>query len=261
MFDYTMAAYRKTVKDCKNISYITSLTLQVVYLIYLVYAVIAAALSPDVNLIINSLLFLLSSAYLVFFLILTKCGKDIDAQKRGKIVKKIFTWCKRLIKVYTLGVMIYGVFQTVTAVNPFAVVFAVLMVVVFVLQIVFDILLYIVEKRLSIFITAITHDIKPLSETVRKSGNFFKKLKGEETEPEPFVSELDEKNLEILAPLVEKEMETRREKQEDRKQERKRQKQEDKERRKAEKLAKRLEKRAKKETPDAVEEIATARKK
>ena len=250
MFDYTIAAYKKTVKDCKTLLYWTTFLLQVVYLSYLGYAI---ATSKDAIQIVNIVLCGLSLAYFIFFAVVTRLGKDKDAQKKSKPVKEVLAWCKRLIRVYTLGVMIFGIFQTVRTVTPLAVVLAVLMVVIFVLEIVFAVLSYIVEKRLSVFISAIMHDIRPVTEAVRKSGNFFKKLKGEETEPEPIISELDERNLEFLTPLVDKEMEERREKEEEKRQQKKRQKQEEKEQRKAEKLAKRAAKKQK-SLPPAVGE-------
>ena len=128
------------------------------------------------------------------------------------------------------------------------------MVVSFVLEIAFAILTYIVEKRLSVFLSAIMHDIRPITETVRKGGNFLKKLKGEDTEPEPIVSELDERNIEFLRPLVERDLEERREKEEEKKQEKQRQKQEAKEQKRAEKLAKKAAKKQKALPPAAGEE-------
>lgn len=251
-----MAAYHKTVKDCKRIQYGTTFLLQIVYLLFLVYATIT---STGITHIINGALCLLSAAYFLFFALITKCGKDMDAQKKGRTAKKLLTCCKRLAKLYTLGVMIFGVFQTVKSITPFSVVLAVLMVVFFILQIIFDVLVYIVEQRLSLFVSAIMHDIRPITETKRNVGNFFKRLTGKETEPEPIVTELDEKNLSILEPLVEKDFQSRREQEELKKQEKIRQKEEEKETKRAKKLAKRAAKKQK-APPAADEEIAAAKK-
>ena len=246
MFNYTIAAFKKTVNDCKNLLYWTGFFMQIIYLVYLGYAIFTSVAG---NQIVNICLGALSLAYFIFFVVLTKAGKDKDASKKGKTVKEVFVWMKRAVRLYTLGVMIYGIFQTITTVTPLSVVLGVLMVATFVLEIIFALLTYIVEKRLSIFLSAIMHDIRPVTETTRNVGNFFKKLKGEETEPEPIVSELDERNLEILKPLVEQDLEERREKEEEKKQNKKAEKAA----RKAEKAAKRA---TKKKDTDTEKELA-----
>ncbi len=247
MFNYTIAAFKKTVKDCENLLYWTGFFAQIVYLVYLLYAIFTSAAIIQI---INICLGALSLAYFIFFLVLTKAGKDKDAQKKGKVFKEVFAWIKRAVRLYTLGVMVFGIFQTIKTVSPLSVILSVLMVATFILEIAFALMTYIVKTRLSIFLTAIMHDIRPVTETTRNVGNFFKRLKGEETEPEPILSELDEKNLEILTPLVEEDLEERREREETRKQQKK-----------AEKTAKRAERAAKraakkKKTVSADEETA-----
>ena len=248
MFNYTIAAFKKTVKDCKNLLYWTGFIAQIVYLVYLAYAIFSSTAAIQI---INICLGVLSLAYFIFFLVLTKAGKDKDAQKKGKVFKEIFVWVKRAVRLYTLGVMVFGIFQTIKTVTPLSVILSVMMVAIFVLEIVFALLTYVVETRLSLFLTAIMHDIRPVTETTRNVGNFFKRLKGEETVPEPILSELDEKNLEILSPLVEEDMEERREREEERKQ----QKKADKAAKRAEKAAKRA---AKKKKPEEADEETAA---
>ena len=71
---------------------------------------------------------------------MTEFGKSPDGSK-FKAVKRggalIFRWSKRIIRLFTLGVALYGLCQTVEVVTPLAVVLVALMIVGWILQIIF----------------------------------------------------------------------------------------------------------------------------
>ena len=96
MFDYTKTAVNKIVADFKKFFHRFSVCAQIVYIAYLIYALFA-----NTELwIINTILLVISVAYFIFFLIAT--AKDAD-KKLKKRVKTIFTRCKQVIKLFTLG--------------------------------------------------------------------------------------------------------------------------------------------------------------
>jgi hypothetical protein len=242
MFDYTKAAVEKLVEDFKKVVYVLTLGTQVAYIFYLCYALLA----PSGNPIINGLLLVLSLAYLVFFLVMTEYGKTPDGKQAQKRVKQIYGICKKLIKLYTLGLAVYGLCMTANNVNPFSLILTVFMVVGFVLQIIFDTLLGIISKRVNLIIEAVVADKNNLVQPVKTVGNFFKKLTGQEIEPEAEPS----KNIAMLDKRIEK-------KKAEEQEEKLALVQAKKEKAKATKLEKKLLRAAKKQKSNPQNEVAT----
>ena len=90
--------------------------------------------------------------------------------------------------------------MTANNVNPLSLILTVFMVVGFVLQIIFDTLLGIISKRVNLIIEAVIADKNNLVQPVKTVGNFFKKLTGQEIEPETEPS----KNIAMLDQRIEK---------------------------------------------------------
>lgn len=211
MLDRTRAIFNKTMLDLKKFGYALNVCTQLFYIVFLVYGIVVKTGGVQIA---NAVLCTLSVAYFFFFLCVTKWGKDIDAGKRGKPIKSAFKWCKRMVKVYTLGVMVYGICITTGQVTPVSVLFCAAMVALFVFQCIFDLLGYILGRRVELFMAALEADVEPVTKPVRSVGNFFKKLTGKEVEPEKELTERDVKNLEVLDELVAKEKEQRKAKDE-----------------------------------------------
>ncbi len=179
MLDYTKAALRKTLDDFKKVDYVRNIITQLLYIGYLVYAV-----CTKVGFIwVDVALLALSVAYFVFFMVMTE-GKPLQPPKRGhKFGKKLFKRCKQLLKLFNLGVMIYGVYFTTERVSPFAVILSVLMIVLWLLQIIFEVLIRILTSRAKLIIEGLEADYESIVKPVKSVGNFFKKIAGKEVEP------------------------------------------------------------------------------
>ena len=177
MFDYTKAAFDKTINDFKRLDYIRQVLTQLVYIAYLIYALIAA---KDF-LWANIPLLVLSVAYFVFFLYATT-GKK---QSRAKdTVQTVYKYCKRLIKLFTLGVTVYGFFLTANNVTPISLLFVALMIVGWILELVFDLIGRLFINRVNLFKAGLDADYHELMKPAKTVGNFFKKITGQEIEPE-----------------------------------------------------------------------------
>ena len=235
MLDRTKAIFNKTVLDLKKFAYGLNVCTQLFYTAFLVYGAVVKTGGLHIA---NAALCIISVAYFLFFMSATKWGKDVDAVKQTKLARSIFAWCKRLVKVYTLGVTIFGIFVTTNAATPIAVLFCAAMVALFVFTCIFDLLAFLVGRRVELFIAALEADVEPVVKPARSVGNFFKKLKGEEIEPEKEMTERDEKNLEVLDGLVAEEKEKQRAKAEEYRRKKAAEKEAEKARKKAEKLAK-----------------------
>lgn len=181
MFDCTQAAVRQTLDDLKKLFYYVGLAMQIVYIAYLVYAIVAGS----GILVVNILLCALCVAYFVFWLIVTKVGKDPDAKHCAHLKKggrEAFKWSKRAIRLVTIGSSLYEIFSVETA-APLNVLFAAFMIIGWVLEFVFDLIVKIVNARFQYIMEGVEVDVDDLLRPIRNTANFFKKMTGQEVEP------------------------------------------------------------------------------
>ena len=195
MLDYTRAAVKKTVDDFKRLGFFFTVFSNLSFISYLIYAIV----DNRSFLAVNIVLLTLSVAYFSFYLFATKCGKDLQGNKLAKKnVKRNFNIAKRCMKLYTLGVMLYGLSGVGKGADALYVIFMALQLMFFLIGVVFDCLVYIVEKQADFFLTAIKMDVDQITKPVKSVGNFFKKLSGEDVEPAPAPT----KNQELLNRMV-----------------------------------------------------------
>ena len=180
MLDYTKMAIRQTVSDLKRTDYIRNVATQIIYIIYLIYTFIA----KTGYLALNIILFVLAVSYFVFFLTVTSLGKSPEGKALKKRGTAVYVWCKRLVKLFTLGLTIYGICTAVEHVSPVSVVLAALMIVGWCLQIIFEVLIKILTNRVNFIIEALEADLDSMLKPVRSVGNFFKKMTGKEVTPQ-----------------------------------------------------------------------------
>ncbi|MBQ7924235.1 MAG: hypothetical protein IJ329_02900 [Clostridia bacterium] len=178
MLDYTKAAIRKTVDDFKRVDYVRNVVTQVLYILYLGYACYV----PIGVFWANVALLALSVSYFVFFMIMTGGQPLRPPKKTQKFVAILFKRSKQLLKLYTLGVTVYGIYSTTKAVTPIGVVLSALMIVGWLLQIIFEVLIRIFTSRAQLIIEGLEADYENLVKPVKSVGNFFKKITGKEVE-------------------------------------------------------------------------------
>ena len=179
MLDYTKMAIRQTVSDLRRVDYIRNVATQIIYILYLVYNLIAGA----GYLALNIVLLVISAAYFAFFLTVTACGKSPEGRRLKKRGTAVYVWCKRLIKLFTLGLTVYGICTAVEHVSALSVILAALMIVGWCLQIVFEVLIKILTNRVNFLLEALEADLDGMLKPVRTVGNFFKKIAGKEVPP------------------------------------------------------------------------------
>ena len=177
MLDYTKNAILKIVNDFKKFIFLCNVTTQIAYIAYLVYTLIAQTGLWFINL----ALLIISVSYLLFFLYATKKEACKQLKKRMNL---LFKRCKQLVKFFTLGVMLYGIWQTTENVTPLSVILSALMIVGFVLQILFEVILKLLLNRADLILEGLKADWEQATKPVKSVGNFFKKLTGKEVEEE-----------------------------------------------------------------------------
>ena len=176
MLDYTKAAIQKTVEDFKRLDYIRNIATQTLYIAYLIYALCAGAgiLWANIALLSASVL------YFFFFLFITRIYK----KPLTKILMQLFKRLKQLVRLATLGIMVYGIYTATKHVTAPAVIFAAFLIVGWLLQIVFEVVFKFFISRAQFILEGIEADYETLKKPVKSVGNFFKKLTGKEVEEE-----------------------------------------------------------------------------
>ena len=202
MFEYTKAAFKKIIDDFRKIDLARSILTQLLYIAYLIYVIcIRSGVLP-----LNIALLSLATAYFLFFLYVK--ARSVKKELK-KLVKKIYKWCKRLIKLVNLSIVIYGLSITASHFTAPSVILAALMIVGWVLEILFEVVLQFFIGKAKFILEGMEADYKNATKPVKSVKNFFKKLTGKKVEEEPAPS----KNREILDKMVAKE---RREKENER---------------------------------------------
>ena len=207
MLDYTRGVFSKTLDDLKRLAFLFSLSLQIFQIGYLIYALCVGAGILAANII----LLVLSTAYCGFILYMRRF---VVAKEMAKILKGIYRWAKRLIKLFTLGVSVYGLL--VTAYEPIdlksliSIVFLLFMIIAWILDVLFSLLAYVLEQRKELFFNAIKMDLEP----VLKAKNFIDKIRGKEVDEEIVTTKTRSKLEEIKATFKQKRLQAKLDKKE-----------------------------------------------
>ena len=177
MLDYTRGVFSKTIDDLKRLTFLFSLALQIFQIGYLIYALCVGAGIQIANIILLAV----SALYFIFILYTHRCT---IAKETEKLLKGIYRWSKRFIKLFTLGVSVYGLVITasepVTVHSLISIVLLLFMVIAWILDVLFSLVIIIVERRKDLFFDALKMDLEP----VLKAKNFVDKIRGREVEEE-----------------------------------------------------------------------------
>ena len=179
MFDYTKAIFNKTLADLKLFAKIWTISTLGVYIAYLIYAIAAGS----GNLAANIILLALTSIYFAFYLITIIKGSEF-LRTRRKIVKKTYKYSKYVINSVTLTTALYSIWLYPDNVHPFKLLITVFMMIMLVVQLALEVSVIIIEKRFGMFMEAFHADIEVVTKPVNTVKNVFRKITGQEVEPE-----------------------------------------------------------------------------
>ena len=167
MLDYTRAAGRKITKDFNKLRNFLEPFIQCAYIIYLIVALCVSS----GNLIANIGFLVCSISYFAFYVYAKTTHLD---KKQTKKIAKIYAYAKKIVKLLNLIIIIYSISVTVMEITLLQVLFSVLLVVGFILDIFFMILGYIFEEWIAYLFAGIEKDFSPIFGLVK----FFNKNKG-----------------------------------------------------------------------------------
>ena len=126
-----------------------------------VYFIVALILQIG-NVIANSILATLFVAYTIFDFVASK--KNI--KKTKKIVKRSYKWVKIAIRAFTLASMIYGIYIATTAVSAISIIIATLTIIMWVLQVMIEIVIEVIEDKWELLYQSIQKDIAGIKENL-----------------------------------------------------------------------------------------------
>lgn len=186
MLDYTRSVLIQTKEDLKKLGLLCSFALQSFQIFYLIYTLCIGSgiLAANIALLV------LSASYLG---VMVYVNRNEAKKEIRKIFKTVYRWGKRLIKLFTLGVSVYGLFITAseptTVKTTVSIILLVFMLLGWVLDLLLEILTRIVEKRGKLFLDALKMDIEPAYKAI----NIIQKFRGKEINPEPVSTDAREK--------------------------------------------------------------------
>ena len=154
MLSYSKAAVSIILDDFKKWSNALKIGFSVFTLIYFAYVFVMT----KGNFYANVILVILYSVYTVFELVTYKK----TMKKTKKIVVRSYKWSKLLIKAVTLASTLYGIYIAASNVDGISIILATLMIVVWVLQALFEVVILVMEPKIKLIFAAVVTDAKPL---------------------------------------------------------------------------------------------------
>ena len=209
MLDYSKAALKQVESDFKMLVHLLTLSGLVTYLIYIVYALVTNAGEGWINITLGAA----TLSYLVYYLTCYYItGVDSDSRRVGKSYK-VF---KLAMKAISLLTAIYGIYNTAGRVSAVSVIITSLMVVVWILQVLFELVSYFVRTRLRLIVEGLEADFENMIKPLTAARDFARKIVGkpvaEKKTPSKLRVFLDEKVKIIRERRAEEKREKKREK-------------------------------------------------
>ncbi len=195
MFNYTKAAFSLIIKELKLFSKIFKWSLIIFSTFYYIYAIIFNI----GNVLINASLLLLTASYTIFEI----CTKRIENKDLKKVSKKIYSFAKLFIRAVSLGGTIYGLYSSSITMSNITTILLPLMIILWILQVLLELVICVMEKYIEFIITGIREDIKDFVGVAGKVTDVLftggmvgavKKVIGKDKEPEdesPILERLD----------------------------------------------------------------------
>ena len=206
MLDHTRAALEKIKRDITVFSRIYTVVLQSVVLIYFT----AALLLHKGYFAVNAVGLSVTLFYLVFYLVTIRSSGRVALGRRRR-VKRIVKLIKLSLSAFTLAAILYSVFTASFAegegVTPFTVVTLPILLIVWVLQLIIEVLKYYISAELDLFADGMKMDAEKVSAPINALKNRVHRFFDEKTAPP---AEIDEKNREMLTERVNEKRERRR---------------------------------------------------
>lgn len=163
---------------CRIIKY-SSIAISFIYFI-------VAILMKTGNFIAN----IIAASLFVVYTIFEICTRNIEKKNVRKIVRRVYVICRLSIRAFALASIIYGIYTTTTDVKPISIVLLVLMIIFWILQVLFEVIIFVVSRYINVFKEEVKKDFDDFKEGPGKvigkvakpivgAVNVFKKMKNQ----------------------------------------------------------------------------------
>ena len=195
MFKYTVAAYHKIVNDLKMLAHVFTIVVQSLMILYMTYSAIVNNGSRAINITLGAL----TLASLLFYLF--TYGRDNKKVKRVRgLVSRGYAIAKLTINAVSLASIVYSIYVGASDISALSLVITPLMIIMWVLQVLFQFAKAYAENRLALLVDGIEMDVEFVANPIKRVKNVVHDFLGEEREAESGVSE---KNRRILTKQAE----------------------------------------------------------
>ena len=199
MLDYSRALLSKTQKDLEKALTIFQLGTQILYIAYLFYLLF----TPNDIWYLHLSLLIVSVAFFVFDIVSRNGIKSIKssrfsfakklhykqklarAKKQRNNVRKIKFYTAHVIKLFVLTSMFYPIVVAPETVHPLSIMCTTVMVLLWFLQIIFEVLRFVLEGRGELFMEALHADVEFVTKPVSAVKDTFNKILGKDVEEKP----------------------------------------------------------------------------
>ena len=163
MIDYSKVAFAMVFEDLKKWSKGFKIGFNVFTILYFAYVFLLEKGSFYVNIVLVSLYVI----YTIFELATIKK----DMKKTKVIVARSYKWSKLLIKAFTLGSSLYGIYIASTDADGLTIVISTLMIILWIIQVLLEIVIVVMEPKVRLIIAGVLGDLNP---HVERFNNLFK---------------------------------------------------------------------------------------
>lgn len=212
MLKHTRKLINETINDFRSIRTFFSYATQVIYIIYLIYLLI----TPNAIWYIHLTLLVISIPFFIYDIISTnninrirkekprfwrffkkrKYKKVIsDAKKSKAKIGRIKFYTSHVLKLIVLATAFYPIIVSPDSVHPLSIIGTTIMAIIWLLYLVLEVLILIIEKRCEMFKEALSTDVEFITKPVNAVKNTFKRIIGEDGEKEGKTTEKHSENI------------------------------------------------------------------
>ena len=184
MFECTKIALKETEQDLKRLDYIRNIITQLIYLTHTTIEIVKNFINEMVlwNLILYSILTTLNLAYFIYFIVVVDFNNGLAKPKFLNKSAKFLKVIKRIVRVYTLGMCVSATCNLINEVSPLNIIMTALMIVAFLFQVIFELIVKIVCDRMKYIIEGFNADFNTYWQPVNNILNTFGKGNPEKPE-------------------------------------------------------------------------------
>lgn len=194
MITNTKIAFEQIIKDLRRADFVRCILTLLISIGYLSYR-IASGVG---NLPMSIILLTLHSFYLIFYVIISIAKNNVDGRKLKKNISEFYKWIKRLMLVVMAYTTIISVIDAPKNVTDLSIIFAILLPISLVLQIVFDLVIYYASAQIKIIKAGMEADLnnllKPLEKPIKISKYLISGVKKFKKEKEVAASTINSAN-------------------------------------------------------------------